>query len=203
LNTDLRRTSPSAERNKGPILEVLTRLFPTGETALVLEIACGVGTHAMHFARALPHLTWQPSDPDRESLASVAAHMKHAGLPNVNAPLSLDVRNEPWPLSACDAIFCANMIHISPWEATQALVRNAGKLLSPGGRLITYGPYFQTGVEPAAGNVSFDADLRSRNPQWGIRELDEIIALTGSLGFSRPEVVQMPANNLTLIFTRT
>lgn len=203
MNTGSRRTSPSAERNKEPILDVLTQLFPAGEGVHILEIASGVGTHAMHFARAMPHVTWQPSDPDDDSLSSIAAHIADLGLANIRAPLSLDVRNEPWPLNATDAIFCANMIHISPWEATQALFCNAGKLLSPGGRLITYGPYFQTGVEPSAGNVSFDADLRNRNAQWGIRELDQVVALAQSQGFSSPQIVQMPANNLTLVFTRT
>ena len=182
---------------------MLSRLFPEGEAAQVLEVACGVGTHAMHFARALPHVVWTPSDPDADSLASVAAHVLHEGLPNVEAPLLLDVRNEPWPVDSCDAIYCANMIHISPWEATHALIRNAGKLLSTGGRLITYGPYFQSGVEPAAGNVSFDADLRSRNPEWGIRQLEDIVTLADSSGFASPEIIAMPANNLTLIFTRS
>ncbi len=203
MNQGLARTSPSAERNKQPILDVLSRLFPAATEAQVLEIASGTGTHAIHFARALPHVQWQPSDPDSMSLVSITAHIEQAGLSNVNQPLELDVCIEPWPVSAASAVYCANMIHISPWAATEALFRNSGKMLAGGGRLITYGPYFQEDIESAPGNVAFDQDLRRRNPEWGIRHLSDVSALAIANGFTYPEIVSMPANNLMLIFSRT
>lgn len=195
------RTSPSTARNRDPILAVLKPRLP--ETGLVLEIAAGAGEHAVHNAAALPHLRWQPTDADPGALASIAAWRDHAGLPNLLPPLPLDAaRPDSWPLDRADAIISINMIHISPWAATQGLMKGAGRLLPSGGRLFLYGPFIVRGVQTAPSNVAFDLDLRRRNPAWGIRSLDEISALAGQNGLEFAERIEMPANNLTLIFDK-
>ena len=195
------RTSPSTARNRDPILLVLRpRLQREG---LVLEIAAGAGEHAAYLAAALPGLRWQPTDPDPEALASIAAWRDHLALPNLLAPLRLDAADpDGWPVDRADAIVNINMIHISPWTATQGLMTGAGRLLPPGGLLYLYGPYIESGVDTAPSNLAFDDSLRARNPEWGIRRLDEVVALAKGQGLSLAERIAMPANNLSLVFRR-
>ncbi len=195
------RSSPSTARNRDPILAVLEPRLPA--TGIVLEIAAGAGEHATHNAAALPNLQWQPTDPDPEALASIAAWREHAGLPNLLAPLMLDAsRPDTWPVDRADAIVNINMIHISPWVAAQGLMAGAGRLLPAGGMLFLYGPYIESGAETAPSNLAFDLDLKRRNPAWGIRHLDDVTALAAQHGLGFAERIAMPANNLSLIFVR-
>jgi SAM-dependent methyltransferase len=195
------RTSPATARNRDPILGVLKQHLP--KTGIVLEIAAGAGEHAVYNAAALPHVQWQPTDPSPEALASIAAWREHAGLSNLLPPLPLDAsRPDEWPVDRADAIVTINMIHISPWAATQGLFRGAGRILRSGGILFLYGPYIESGVETAPSNLAFDLDLKARNPAWGIRHLDEVTALAGQYGLELSERVAMPANNLSLVFTK-
>lgn len=195
-----RRSSPSAQRNREPILEVLRRVLPA--EGRVLEIAAGTGEHAVHFAGALPGLSWQPTDPDADSRRSIAAWRAEVGLPNLLPPLELDVTRE-WPVGDIDAIVCINMLHISPWAATEALMAGAGARLSEGGILFVYGPFRRIGVPTAPSNEAFDESLRSRNPAWGLRDLDAVEAEARGRGLILREVVEMPANNLSLVFVRS
>jgi SAM-dependent methyltransferase len=195
------RTSPSTARNRDPILGVLKQHLP--KTGLVLEIAAGAGEHAVHNAAALPDLRWQPTDPSPEALASIAAWRDSAGLPNLLPPLPLDASNpDRWPVERADAIVTINMIHISPWTATQGLMKGAGRVLRDGGVLFLYGPYIESDIETAPGNLAFDLDLKARNPAWGIRHLDEVTALAAQHGLKLLDRVAMPANNLSLVFAR-
>jgi len=193
--------SPAAERNKGPILDVLRGVLPARGS--VLEIASGTGQHVVYFAAALPALAWQPSDPDPERRAAIAARLAAARLPNVLAPLALDVHAEPWPLGAAvDAIVCINMIHIAPASATTALFAGARRWLGEGGGpLVLYGPFKQAGQHTAPSNAAFDASLRAENPAWGVRDLDEVTRLAAAAGLARSAVVAMPSNNLSVVFT--
>lgn len=197
---DGRLTAPAAERNKGPILEVLKRFLP--ESGLVLEIASGTGQHVAHFATALPSLTWQPTDLDPEHLISIAAWRRHSGLQNVRPPFELDVGSNPWPVERADAVLCCNMIHIAPWAATKGLLKGAARVLVPGGVLFLYGPYRRFGAHTAPSNAAFDADLRARDPEWGLRDMEEVVALAAKNGLSLVEIVSMPANNFSIIFRR-
>jgi SAM-dependent methyltransferase len=192
--------APSPERNKEPILEVLRRVLPG--RGLVLEVASGTGQHAAHFAAALPDLIWQPSDPDADMHPSIAAWAAAAGAANVRPALLLDVRSRPWPLEAADAVVCINMIHIAPWAAAVHLVDGAARLLGAGAPLVLYGPYRREGRHTAPSNEAFDADLRRRNPEWGVRDLDAVAALAAENGFALHEVIEMPTNNLTVVFRR-
>lgn len=176
-------------------------LPPSG---LVLEIASGAGEHAVHNAAALPGLTWQPTDPDPEALASIAAWRDHAGLPNLLPPLRLDAADpDGWPIDQADAVVNINMIHISPWSATEGLMAGAARRLPPQGLLFLYGPYIEADVETAPSNAAFDASLRSRNPAWGLRRLEDVTALAAAHGLMLAERIAMPANNLSLVFRRT
>lgn len=200
MNADARARSPAADRNKAPILEVLRRVLPARAT--VLEIAAGTGQHAAYFAAAMPGWQWQPTDGDPRALASIDAWC--AGLGNVLPALALDVTAPQWPLpsAAFDAVYCANMIHISPWAACGALMRGAARHLAPGGLLVTYGAYLVDGEPPTPGNLAFDADLRSRNPAWGVRRLVAVAEEAAAAGLRLRERVPMPADNLTLVFGR-
>lgn len=193
-----RLTAPAAARNAAPILEVLRGALPTRGT--VLEIASGTGQHAAHFAAALPGIEWQPSDADPRARASIAAWRAHTGLANLREPLDLDVRREPWPVDAVDAIVCINMIHIAPWEAAVALMKGAGARLAAGGALVLYGPYRRGGAHTAPSNEAFDADLRARDPSWGVRDLEAVEALALAEGLVCEAVVPMPANNFSVVF---
>lgn len=194
--------SPSVARNTAPILEILRAHLPA--RARVLEIASGSGEHALAFARALPATTWTPSDPSPEALASIAAWRAQADVPNLNAPLELDAAApETWPQVDAQVIFCANMIHISPWAATEGLLAGAGRLLpDPGGLLVLYGPYRESEVPITPSNAAFDASLKSRDPAWGLRELDDVVALAKTHRLHLTRRVEMPANNLMLLFRR-
>ena len=194
--------SPATARNRDPILSVLKPRLPGG--GLVLEVAAGAGEHAAYFAAALPGLQWQPTDRDADSLASIAAWREHAALPNLAPPLQLDASDpDAWPLDHADVVVSINMIHISPWAATQGLMVGASRLLPPGGSLFLYGPYIEPDVETAPSNLAFDQSLRTRNPAWGVRRLDEVEALAAEQGLDLTERIAMPANNLVLFFRRT
>lgn len=196
--TDPRLRAPSAQRNREAILAVLTDILPPA--GRVLEIASGSGEHAVHFARALPGLTFQPSDPSPDAVTSIAAWTAESGLGNILPPLLLDAAAPDWPVEAADAILCINMIHIAPWAATKGLLRQAGRLLKPGQPLYLYGPYRRPDRPLEPSNDAFDESLRSRDPAWGLRDLDAVAALGAANGFGAPEIVEMPANNLSLIF---
>lgn len=191
---------PAAERNKEPILGVLARVLPS--RGLVLEVASGTGQHIIHFAAALPGLTRQPSDADAELRASIALRVQEARLPNVKAPLDLDVTRLPWPLQAADSVLATNLIHVAPWPATQALFAGANAVLPAKGVLFLYGPYRRFGGHTAESNAQFDADLRAQNPEWGLRDLEAVSDVAAQTGFVLAETVQMPANNFSLVFRR-
>jgi SAM-dependent methyltransferase len=199
--TGERLSSPAAERNREPILEVLREVLP--ERGLVLEVASGTGEHSAHFARALPGLRFQPSDPDAAALRSIEAWRNEAALDNLLAPVALDASASEWPVGSADAILCINMVHISPWSATEGLIRGAGRLLPVGGPLILYGPYRRAGLPTAPSNEAFDESLRSRNFEWGLRRLEDVVALAGAHGLELERVVEMPANNIVAVFCRS
>ena len=197
MSDDPRLFAPAAARNREPILQAVQPHLPASGT--VLEIASGSGEHVACFAAAIPGLVWQPSDPQPECRASIAAWT--AGLPNVLPPLALDVSAD-WPEVRADGVLCINMIHISPWAATVGLMAGAGRVLPPGGLLALYGPYRRTGHPIEPGNAAFDADLKQRNPAWGLRLLDDVAALAAVNGITLAETVAMPANNLLVLFRR-
>jgi SAM-dependent methyltransferase len=200
MNHQSARSAPAAARNRDPILRVLRDRLPP--SALVLEIASGTGEHAVWFSSALPAVTWQPTDLDPEALESIAAWRDTADLPNVLPPLQLDASAETWPIARADAVVAINMVHISPWTATRGLIAGAARVLTPDGLLFLYGPFREGGIHTGAGNAAFDADLRARNPSWGVRDLDEITAIAGQHGLTMRERIVMPANNLTVLFRR-
>lgn len=192
--------SPAAERNKQPIADVLVRVLPPA--GLVLEIASGTGQHAEHFARLLPNLTWQPSDPDADALPALTERVRRTALPNLRAPLPFDVHVAAPPLGEVAAVVCINMIHIAPWSACLALLGHAERLLSPGAPLVLYGPFKRGGEHTAPSNAAFDMQLRMRNPEWCVRDLDDVVELARRHRFALAEVVAMPANNLTVVLSR-
>jgi Protein of unknown function (DUF938) len=192
-------SAPAVARNRDPILAVLRRMLPSRGT--VLEIAGGTGEHAVHFAAKLPSIAWQPTDQDTTALRSITAWRDQARLPNLLAPLELDV-TQPWPVKRADAVVCINMIHISPWRSTEALMAGAAKVLPAGGILFLYGPYKENGAHTAPSNETFDASLRARNPEWGVRDLDDVRELAAMHGLDFSERVAMPANNLSVVFRR-
>jgi hypothetical protein len=196
----MRVRAAATARNRDPILAVLREVLPT--TGDVLEIASGSGEHVVHFARALPDLRFVPSDVDPDALASIEAWRAHEGLPNVMPPVELDVLAPTWPVSRADAVLCSNMIHIAPWPATLGLLHGAGRILPAGAPLVLYGPYQIDGRHTAESNAAFDASLRARNPAWGVRDLRDVRAEARSRGLVLDKTVQMPANNLTVIFRR-
>lgn len=195
------RTSPSTARNRQPILDVLAPRLPDG--ARVLEIASGAGEHAVFLAEALPGVRWRPSDPDATARESIAAWRAQAALPNLEAPLALDAAHPAtWPTEPVDAIVCINMIHISPWAATQGLMVGAGRLLTPGGKLFLYGPYIEADVPTASSNLAFHRSLRARDRAWGLRDLADVAGLAAASGLALVERIAMPANNLTVVFEK-
>ncbi|MDP2368910.1 DUF938 domain-containing protein [Rhodoferax sp.] len=197
--------SPSAERNKQPILDVLRQVLPVRGTAL--EVASGTGQHVAWFARQLPLWTWRPTEVHRGVLYSIEARVALAELDNVLGPMQLDVRSEPWFADAAlvpafDLIFCANMLHIAPWEAGLALLRGSARHLEPGGKLVTYGPYFENDLPPAPTNVAFDQSLREQDPSWGIRLREDVEQAAARVGLRLLARHAMPANNLLLVWGR-
>jgi SAM-dependent methyltransferase len=195
-----RQHAPATTRNREAILDVCRRVLPRAGT--VLEIASGTGEHAVWFAGQLPALTFQPSDVDPRALASIEAWIAHTGVDNVKPPIRLDVCEEPWPVERVEAVFNANMIHIAPEAVAGALMRGAGRVLAPGGVLVVYGPFRIGGAHTASSNAAFDADLRQRDPRWGVRDLEAVVALALASGLALEERVPMPANNQTLVFRR-
>jgi len=194
-------TSPSTARNREPILHALAPRLSVG--ARVLEIASGAGEHAVFLARAMPHVQWQPTDRDPGARASIAAWRNAAALPNLESPLALDAADPAsWPVGPVDALVCINMIHISPWAATEGLMVGAANRLSPGRRLFCYGPFLERGVATAPTNVAFDDSLRSRDPAWGLREVEAVTALAALHGLQLEVRIGMPANNLMLVFAK-
>jgi cyclopropane fatty-acyl-phospholipid synthase-like methyltransferase len=197
-----RLESPSTARNREPILAVLRRVLP--ERGRVLEIASGTGEHAVFVAKAMPGLTWQPSDPDPVSRGSIAAWIAHEGLTNVLPPLDIDVRAEDWGVGRpLDAVVAINMIHIAPWDAALGLLRGAGRLLRENGILFLYGPYKREGRHTAPSNEAFDAWLKERDPEFGVRDLEDVQSVAEANGLRLDEIVEMPANNLSLVFVKT
>ena len=192
---------PAPERNKVPILEVLRRVLPSGGGKL-LEVASGSGQHAAFFAAGLPSWSWQPSDIDPRNLASIAAHREQVGLPNLLAPRALDVRQTAWETGPLEAVFNANMIHISPWECCEGLLVGAARNVRAGGVLVLYGPFRVGGEHTAESNRRFDADLREQDVRWGVRDLEAVADHAHPLGFDLRERVAMPANNLCVVFER-
>jgi SAM-dependent methyltransferase len=203
LSGDARQFSPSAARNCGPIRDVLTGVLPN--SGMVLEIGSGTGEHAICFAKALPKLVWLPSDPDGPARTSIEAWIATEGLANVRAPVAIDVRRAVWGVEG-DAPFCAmisiNMVHIAPWEAALGLLAGAGRLLRSDGVLFFYGPFMLGGTHTAASNSAFDADLKRRDPRWGVRDIDDLVGEAAPHGLELREVVTMPANNRSLVFVK-
>ncbi|MEW5687980.1 MAG: DUF938 domain-containing protein [Pseudomonadota bacterium] len=196
------RTSPSTARNREPILAALAPRLPDG--ARVLEIASGAGEHAAFLAAALPQVHWLPTDNDAGARDSIAAWRAAAALPNLGAPLALDAADPAsWPqVGRIDAVVCINMIHISPWSAAEGLFAGAAERLSAGGRLFCYGPFLEHGVVTAPSNLAFDENLRSRDSRWGLRQVEAVAALAASYGLRLEARLDMPANNLMLVFAK-
>jgi hypothetical protein len=198
--------SPAADRNREPILAVLREVL--GPRGSALEIASGTGQHVVAFGAAFPHWTWQPTDADATMLPVIASRVADAGLANVLPPRLLDVVSVDWPSGSAaftqsfDAIFCANMLHIAPWAACAGLMQGAARHLAARGMLVTYGPYFEQDVPPAPGNLAFDESLRSRDPAWGIRRLQDVAAQARQAGLRLAARHAMPANNLILVFDK-
>lgn len=192
--------APAAARNGAVILEVLRDVLPpNGE---VLEVASGSGEHAVRFAAALQNLRWQPSDPDRRALESIAAHACAAGLPNLLPPIELDTRAPAWPLEHADAIVCINMLHIAPWSATEGLMAGAGRLLPGRGLLYLYGPFRVGGAHTATSNAQFDEALRAQDPDWGVRDLDAVLAAAAEHRLHLARKIPMPVNNLSVVLRK-
>ena len=198
---DRRLRAPAASRNRDPILAVLRRVLPARGT--VLEVAAGSGEHALYFAAALTSLAWQPTDADPEAVASIAAWRSAEGSANLREPFLLDATAGEWPVAAVDAVFSANMIHIAPWAACLGLLAGAGRHLVDGGVLVTYGPYRIGGAHTAPSNEAFDRDLRRRDAEWGVRDLESVVDAAARCGLRLEETVAMPANNQTLVFRKS
>jgi len=196
-----RRSAPAASRNRDPIAEVLREWLPVD--GLVLEVASGTGEHAVWFAEAFPHLEWQPSDMHSDALGSIESWIEESGLPNVHPPVLIDASNPvDWPMDRADAVLNINMAHISPWSASLGLIAGAARVLPPGGPLVLYGPWLKNDVETAPSNLAFDADLKARDPEWGLRRVEDFAAAATVEGFELIETRAMPANNLMLLFRR-
>lgn len=197
---DAARTSAAARRNREPILQALLPELP--QAGLVLEVASGTGEHIVHFATARPDLQWQPTDPSPEARASTASWVGESDTPHILPPIDLDVQAEVWPLVRADAVICINMLHIAPWEATVGLMRGAAALLSAGGLLFVYGPFLREGIVTADSNLAFDAELQRRDARWGLRQVEDVAACAEAQGLALQRVVEMPANNLSLVFRK-
>ena len=197
MSEDPRREAPAVARNRAVILDALRPVLPP--QGLLLEVASGTGEHCAYLASALPALRFQPTEPEPDGRASIDAWC--AGLPNVHPALALDAAAEDWPVTRADAVLCINMAHIAPWAATLGLLRGAARALPLGAPLVLYGPWILPSVETAESNWAFDASLRERNPDWGLRRLEDLVAAAGS-DFAAPEVIEMPANNVTLVLRR-
>ena len=197
LGSDPKRWAPASLRNREPIAEVLDEWLP--EHGLVLEIASGTGEHAAFFAQRFPGLEWQPSDVHPDALASITAWREASGLPNLREPVIIDAAAADWPIEAADAVLSINMVHISPWASALGLLNGAARLLSAGAPLILYGPWLSHDIETAPSNLAFDADLKRRDPQWGLRGVEDFAAEAGELGLTLSQTRAMPTNNMMLL----
>jgi hypothetical protein len=198
---DPRRHMPATLRNRDAILAVLKDIVP--RQGILLEIASGSGEHAAFMAPQLAPLVWQPSDYEVENLPSIDAYASDSGAENIRPALRLDVTQQPWPLTACDALLCCNMIHIAPWAAAEGLFAGAAAIMPAGAPLLLYGPFRRHGTQTAPSNAAFDDSLKSRNADWGVRCLDsEVVPLAQRQGFALERILEMPANNLTVIFRK-
>ena len=195
----VRRSAPAALRNREPIAEVLAKWLP--EQGTVLEIASGTGEHAVYFAGCFPQLDWQPSDLHPDALSSIAGWRAETSLPNLREPLALDAGSDSWPIDRADAVLSINMVHISPWASALGLIAGAARLLSAGDPLILYGPWLKDEIATAASNLAFDADLKARDPAWGLRRVEDFAAAARGR-FALVETRAMPANNLMLLLRR-
>ena len=196
----LKLSSPAARRNRQPIAEVLADWLPS--TGLVLEVASGSGEHAVHFAETFPGLDWQPTDPDVAALDSIEAWRAASGLPNLRQPLLLDAGASIWPVERAEAVLNINMVHISPWAAALGLISGAARVLPAGGPLILYGPWLVPGLPTAPSNLAFDAELKRRNPQWGLRKVEDFVVAAEQQGLALADQRAMPANNRMLLFVK-
>lgn len=192
--------APAADRNKEAILRVLAGLLPARGN--VLEIASGTGQHVAFFAKALPDLQWQPTDPEPAHRASIAARTAEAGLGNVRPPLDLDVF-APWPHLDVDAVVVANLVHVSPAGSIDALCAGAARVLLPEGVLCVYGPFNRNGRHTSGGNARFDRTLREQNPNWGLRDVETLLAAAEARGLAAPQIIEMPANNLLVVVRKS
>ena len=193
--------SPAAGRNVEPILQILRAHMPA--EGRVLELASGSGEHALAFSRALPGLEWTPSDPSESARASIEAWRREAGPENLNSPVGADAADpSTWPDGPFQAVVCINMVHISPWRATQGLMKGVAKVLAPGGLLYLYGAYRERHVPLAPSNVEFDSNLKARDPEWGLRAVEDVSELAAAHGMHLTLRVEMPANNLSLLFRK-
>jgi SAM-dependent methyltransferase len=195
-----RRSAPAALRNREAIADVLETWLPS--SGLVLEIASGTGEHAVHFARRFPALAWQPSDIHPDALESIRAWRAESGLANVREPVVLNAASREWPVGSADAVLSINMVHISPWESALGLLDGAARILRGDGPLILYGPWISDSVETAPSNLAFDSDLKSRDPQWGLRKVEDFAASAAERGLSLLDEREMPANNRMLLFRK-
>jgi len=206
---DGRLDAPAFHRNHQPIWAVLEK-FLARQTGDVLEAGSGTGQHVVYFARQNPDITWWPSDLSAAHLESIAAWRAAAGLSNVRPPQRIDLSDPAWSVAASDgyapgkllALFCANVIHISPWRVAEGLVAGAARHLREDGRLFLYGPFKRDGRHTAVSNAVFDTSLRSQDPEWGVRDIGDVTRLAEGVDFRLAETFEMPANNLILMFTR-
>lgn len=201
VGADKRHSAPAVARNREPIAEVLGEWLPKSGT--VLEVASGTGEHAIWFARRFPNLDWQPSDTHPDALASIAAWREAAGLSNIREPMVIDASSEEWPVVSADAVLNINMAHISPWSASLGLIAGAARILPTGGPMILYGPWLKDDIETVASNLAFDAALKARDPEWGLRRVEDFDSAAAQKGFRLTDWRQMPANNLMLLFERS
>jgi len=195
-----RSSAPAAQRNREPIADVLVDWLPP--SGLVLEIASGTGEHAVYFAERFPALEWQPSDVHPDALQSIDAWITTVELPNVRAPLVVDAASSDWPIGRADAILSINMVHISPWASALGLIKAAAGLLGPGAPLILYGPWLSANQPAAPSNLEFDRDLKRRDPEWGLRSVEEFSDAAAASGLELVETRHMPANNMMLLYRR-
>jgi hypothetical protein len=200
VEQDERRFAPATQRNREAILEILRRFVKP--CAHVVEIASGSGEHAVFLAPRLDVGTWQPTDPDPEARTSIDAWRAWEKDPRVLPALELDVTKKPWPVSTADCVVCINMVHISPWRATVAMLEGAGKVLPAGGVLYLYGPYRRGGVSTSDSNEAFDQSLRARNEEWGVRDMEAVSEEALEHGLVLEDTIPMPANNFSLVFRR-
>ena len=198
--TDARQYAPSAHRNRDAICAVLAGHWPDGGT--VLEVASGSGEHVIEFAKAAPHLSFQPSDPSPDALASTNAWVRQSGVQNVHPAVALDVTAATWPITDLAMMICINMIHIAPWAATLGLLAGAGRTLKVGATLWLYGPFIRDGIETAEGNLNFDEWLKDKDPRFGVRRLEDVADVAADNGLALADIIEMPANNCLVGFRK-